>query len=116
MSSTVLGLTVGDSGVTISGTIQQKQMGLLSGLTGCSVLFSLIDRSTGAYIVENADGTLGTLDQANNAVTVSYRLQAADVANPVASAKVRWTFVLPDGGEIHAPSPREPQTYVVISA
>jgi hypothetical protein len=113
--STTIELTVGDTGITIPGTIMQREIGQLGNLTGCSLKFSLINTSTGAFIVNEATAQLGTFDAASNSVGASYRLQAADVANPVSQAKVRWTFVLPDGGKFHAPGARAQQTFVRIN-
>lgn len=116
MPSTTIPLTVGDTGVTIKGTITQESLGDLPDLTGCSVKFSLLQTSGGPPVVDEVAATLGTLDQANNSVTVSYRLQAADVAKPTGLLAVRWTFILPDGGEIHAPAAgKDNQTFVQIS-
>src|SRR4051794_11124630 len=103
--STRIELTVGDDGVTILGTITQKQIGQLANLTSCSARFSLL-RTNGVPVVSDAVATLSNLNAAANSVDVSYRLQAADVANAVDEAAVRWTFILPDLGKIHAPGPR----------
>lgn len=113
--STTIDLTVGDNGVTISGTITQKLLGTLSDLTGYSVKFSLL-RVNGQPIVVEAAATLGTLDAPNNSAPVSYRLQATDVASAEAQAYVRWTLVLPDGGKIHFPGAKDQQTFVRINA
>lgn len=115
MSSTTIDLTVGDTGVTISGTITQKTLGSLADLTGCSVKFSLLQTGGGAPIVNEVAATLGTLVPATNSVGVSYRLQTADVANATGTLAVRWKFILADGGVIHSPGSRDAQTYVRIN-
>lgn len=113
--STTIDLTVGDTGVTIAGTFTQRQIGALADLAGCSLKFSLLRVGGGTPIVNEATATLGVLDAAKNSVAVSYRLQAADVAAAIKQAFVRWTFILPDGGKIHAPGPQDEQTIIRIN-
>lgn len=113
--STTIELTVGDTGITIAGTITQAGIGALADLTGCSAKFSLLQPAGGAPVVNEAAAVLGTFDKANNAVGVSYRLQAADVATAAGQLAVRWVFLLPDGGKIHAPGAHDQQTFVRIN-
>jgi hypothetical protein len=115
-TETNIGLTVGDNGVTISGTFTQKDLGALADMSGCSASFSLLRVGGGAPIVNNAAATIGAFNQGASSVVLSYRLQAADVAAAVDLAKVRWTITLPDGSKINGPGPLMPQTYVKIAA
>lgn len=113
--STILDITVGDTAIAISGTIEQKQLQFCQQSDLISVKFSLI-RPDGTKVVDLADGTIGVLDSVVGTVPVAYRLKAADVANPVAESFVRWELLLADGGKLHAPGQPTAQTIVRINA
>lgn len=113
--STLIKLTVGDTGMTISGSITQTQLKAFQQSDLTSVTFSLIG-ADGARIVNEASATLGTLNTTTGSVPVSYRLQTADVANAIAPSFVRWTLTLADGGKIHAPGDRDSYTFLQIDS
>jgi hypothetical protein len=96
-------ITVGDTGYTISGTLDAP--GLLT-LAGASVTFSLLGiddelRLTGSVIVAPATATV--IDPANR--KVAYHMQSNDVAKRAVGA-VRWTANIPGVGVISFPGER----------
>jgi hypothetical protein len=111
-----IGLTIGDTGVTISGTITQRALGSLSNLSGCSVTFSLYPRSGAPAIIDARPATLGAFTPSRNQVAVSYRLQSSEVAAPFDDASVEWVLTLADGSKITAPGPGKEQTYLYVAA
>jgi hypothetical protein len=112
--STTIDVTVGDTAVTISGTMTQKALGGLPNTGSCTAKVSLI-KQDGTRIVDEAPATIGLFDPTTSSVKLSYKLQQADVAAP-ALVKVRWVFILPDNTKIHAPGPHDGQMYLRINA
>lgn len=115
--TTTLHLTVADNGMTMRTTITQKELGQLqqSDLVNCSAKFSLL-RTGGSPVVNEAAATIGTFTPATNSIDLSYRLQSVDVASAISDGYLRWVFILPDGGKIHAPGNPADRTLVQIHA
>ena len=111
-----LEVTVGDTGVTVSGTFTQLHLGSLANMNGVTVTFTLLRPGNvgNAFIAETA-AVLGTFTAATNSVAVSYQLKAADVASAISSGQIRWALTLSDGTKIHGPSAVEAQTFLKIN-
>lgn len=108
--SVTIDLTVGDTGITLSGTIKHPALKGVSSLSGFSLTVSLLHADAGADFFTNKAATLGALDSVKGTLGVSYRLTAGDIGTP-GLGKARWALTLPDGGVIHAPGSRDHQTY-----
>jgi hypothetical protein len=111
---TTIEITVGDTGITLSG---QLNGGGLTTLAGATITLSLLGideqlRLTGRDRLTTASATL--TDGPNR--KVSYKLQAADVATPGRFA-IRWTVTLPAGaGDVHVPGPKGQYVILQINA
>ncbi len=113
--SKTLEITVGDTGITLSGIITHAQLKQLSSTSGMSVKVSCKRDGGGADLFTDRVGSLGTFSQANGTLAVSYRLVAGDVAVPSPGGRVVWALTLADGGVIHSPGPSGKQTILKIN-
>ena len=111
---TEIEVTVGDTGITLSG---QLNGGGLTTLAGCTVTLSLLGvddsdelRLTGKNVVVNQAATV--TDSANR--RVSYKLTTAVAAR--ARTIIRWTVALPaSAGNISFPGKKSDQTVLIIN-
>lgn len=116
---TIIEITVGDTGLTLSG---QLNGGGLTTLVGSTVTLSVLGvellddtdtpyRFTGRDLVTAAAATI--TDGPNR--KVAYKLQAADVAK-VGKGIIRWAVTLPAGaGVVHFPGPEDQQVVLQIN-
>lgn len=114
MSNTVQ-VTVGDTGVTLSGALSGAGIAAVGSLAGYSLKFSLLAVDGGADLFTDRAAVLGALDTTKGTIAVSCKLQAADVAAP-GRWKIRWTLITPTPDQVHFPGPLEKQTFLQINA
>lgn len=115
MSHTIQ-VTVGDNGLTLSGTLSGAGIAGLSSIAGYSVVCSLLAVDGGANRLVDGSAVLGALDTVRGTIPVSYKLQTADVAAPAGRWKVRWTLRTPTPENVHFPGALDRQTFLVLNA
>lgn len=109
MSAQTIEITVGDTGITLSG---QLNGGSLTTLAGSTVTLDII----------RVDGVAGNLvtGAAATITNAATRMVACKLTNAVALAgigKVRWNVTLPNaGGVVHFPGPDDQQVWLKINA
>jgi hypothetical protein len=113
--SQTLEITVGDTGITISGTITHPRLRQLANTSGMSVTVSCRRIDVREDLFTDQTGTIGTLDATAGTLTVSYRLVAGDVDTP-GSGRIKWKLTFSDGSTIRAPGPLDVQTILQINA
>lgn len=112
--STTTEITVGDTGITLSGTIVHPALKGLLSTAGLSCAVSCKRVGGGPDLFSNQTAIIGALDSVNGTLKVSYRLQAADVDTDGLGTE-RWVLTLLDGGKITSPGPTGKQTFLQIN-
>lgn len=109
MSVQTIEITVGDTGMTLSG---QLNGGGLTTLAGCTVTLDVIRTDGGAGNL--VTGAAATITDATNRKVACKLTSAVAVAG---TGKVRWNVTLPTtGGVLHFPGPADEQVYLTINA
>lgn len=109
---TTIEITVGDTGIWLSG---QLNGGGLNDLTGCTVKLSILGvdedlRFTGRDLMTDESATI--TDAANRRV----RCQLTPAVVKRGRGIVRWTVTLPaSSGDVHVPGPRDSQVVLLVN-
>src|SRR5215510_5883800 len=111
--SKTLEITIGDTGLSITGRIVAAALKQFSSSAGMSVTLTLIGIGVGNAVTD-ASAQITGFDQATGTVFVGYRLQTGDV-DTGGKYEARWTLTLADGGKIHSPGPSYEQTFYKIN-